>query len=51
MSNIDNLGRYGEFSRNADEYIRQLQSDAVDDAALRQHVEERPPLSYLARQS
>jgi hypothetical protein len=39
MSNIDNLGRYGEFSRDADNYIKQLQSDAVDDAALKQHVE------------
>ncbi|SFT44728.1 hypothetical protein [Arthrobacter sp. ov118] len=39
MSNIDNLGRYGEFSRDADKYIKQLQSDAVDDAALKQHAE------------
>ncbi|MGO4236501.1 hypothetical protein [Pseudarthrobacter sp. YAF2] len=39
MSNIDNLGRYGEFTRDADTYIKQLQSDAVDDAALKQHAE------------
>ncbi|VXB57310.1 conserved hypothetical protein [Arthrobacter sp. 9V] len=39
LSNIDNLGRYGEFSRDADSYIKQLQTDAVDDAALKQHAE------------
>lgn len=39
MSNIDNLGRYGAFSRDADKFIEQIQSDAVDDAALKQHAE------------
>ncbi|MET3721139.1 hypothetical protein ABIB27_003005 [Arthrobacter sp. UYEF21] len=29
MRNIENLGIYGEFSRDADNYINQLQSDAA----------------------
>ena len=39
MSNIDNLGKYGEFAQDADKYIKQIQSDAVDDASLKQHAE------------
>lgn len=39
MSNIDNLGIYGEFSRDAEAFIKKIQDVAVDDAAFRKHAE------------
>lgn len=39
MSNIENLGIYGEFSRDAEAFIKKIQDVAVDDAAFRKHAE------------
>lgn len=39
MSNIENLGIYADFSRDAEAFIKNIQDVAVDDAARRLHVE------------
>lgn len=39
MSNIDNLGRYADFSKDADKFIQQIKDNAKDDAALQQPAE------------